>query len=294
MPITSQWPLSSDGIRFIAPEFMQTYLSSHPLSKDCYPVAQGYYPAALGHRMERDQHHDHLLIYCVAGTGSLQSEVLNTSINAGDLVVLPKNTPHRYQSDANTPWTIYWLHFDGDLSEQFLQAVIHSTAKPTLLPVGIQAKLIADFDAMLEIRKTGYDPSNFIHISNLLRQLLSYLAALKPHTTTREGLYFDLDAVHALMQEKLHGQLELEELAQRVNLSKYHFSAKYKAITGQSPIQHFLHLKMEHACYLLDISGNSIKEISRNLGYEDSYYFSRLFKKIIGVSPRQYRQLNRG
>ena len=294
MPTLSQWPLSTDGIRFIAPEFMRSYLAKHPLTQDCYPVAQGYYPSALGHRMERHQHLDNLIIYCVAGAGSIEAEGLNTAIHAGDMVVLPKGTPHRYQADRNQPWTIYWLHFDGHLSEQFLRGVTHTTPKATLLPIGIQAKLIADFETMLEIRNTGYDPRNFIHISNLLRQLLSYLGALKLRTTTREGLYFDLDAVHALMQEKLHGQLELEELAQRVNLSKYHFSAKYKSITGQSPIQHFLHLKMEHACYLLDISGNSIKEISRSLGYEDSYYFSRLFKKIIGVAPRQYRQLNRG
>ena len=257
-------------------------------------MAQGYYPSAVGHRMERQQHLDHLIIYCVAGTGTIEADGLKTTIQAGDLVVLPKGTPHRYQAGHNQPWTIYWMHFDGHLSEQFLQGVTHAKPKATLLTIGIQARLIADFETMLEIRNSGYDPRNFIHISNLLRQLLSYLGALKPRTTTREGLYFDLDAVHALMQEKLHGQLELEELAQRVNLSKYHFSAKYKAITGQSPIQHFLHLKMEHACYLLDISGNSIKEISRSLGYEDSYYFSRLFKKIIGVAPRQYRQLNRG
>ena len=294
MPIISQWPLPTDGIRFLAPEFMLAYLADHPLARDCYPVAQGYYPVAAGHRMEREQHLDHLLIYCVAGSGSIDAEGLSANIKAGDLVVLPKHTPHRYQADRNDPWTIYWLHFDGHLSEQFLQAVTHSAPAATLLAIGMQAKLIGDFDAMLEIRRTGYDPRNFIHISNLLRQLLSYLGALKPMTTTRAGVYFDLDAVHALMQEKLHGQLELDELAQRVNLSRYHFSAKYKAITGQSPIQHFLHLKMEHACYLLDISGNSIKEISRNLGYEDSYYFSRLFKKIVGVAPRQYRRLNRG
>jgi AraC-like DNA-binding protein len=51
---------------------------------------------------------------------------------------------------------------------------------------------------------------------------------------------------------------------------------------------------MERACYLLDISGISIKDVSSTLGYEDSYYFSRLFKKIIGVAPRQYRNLKRG
>ena len=103
MPTLSQWPLSTDGIRFIAPEFMRSYLAKHPLTRDCYPVAQGYYPSALGHRMERQQHHDHLIIYCVAGTGTIEAEGLITTIHAGDLVVLPKHSPHRYQADPMSP-----------------------------------------------------------------------------------------------------------------------------------------------------------------------------------------------
>lgn len=294
MTITSQWPLSRDGIRFIVPEFMVNSLAGHPLTRDCYPVAMGYYPNAFGHRMEREQHQDHLLIYCTDGEGTVDAGDTTLTIQAGDILVLPKGTAHQYQARPNTPWSIYWIHFAGQLSHLFLEPLINEEQTLTVLSPGAHTKIVSDFETLLEVRQTGYNQRNFIHASNLLKQLLSYLSASHPKTKTREGLHLDLDAVHALMQEKLHGQLALEELAEKVNLSKYHFSSKYKAITGQSPIQHFIHLKMEHACFLLDISGNNIKTISRNLGYEDSYYFSRLFKKIIGVSPRQYRQLKRG
>ncbi|HET8705548.1 MAG TPA: helix-turn-helix transcriptional regulator, partial [Pseudomonadales bacterium] len=77
-------------------------------------------------------------------------------------------------------------------------------------------------------------------------------------------------------------------------LSKFHFSKKYKALTGHSPIQHFIHLKMEQACYLLDISDQAVSLISQQLGYDDPHYFSRLFKKVIGVNPSQYRDAKRG
>ncbi|HEB27685.1 MAG TPA: AraC family transcriptional regulator [Porticoccus sp.] len=294
MTTTSQWPLSPDGIRFVVPEFMISQLSQHPLTKDCYPVALGYYPNAFGHRMERQQHQDHLLIYCTDGKGIVAAKGSTVGINAGDILVLPKGIAHRYQATTNAPWSIYWIHFAGGLCDNFLEPLLNEDESLTVLSPGAHAKIVSDFETLLEVRQTGYNQRNFIHASNLLRQLLSYLSATHPLTTTKEGIQFDLDAVHALMQEKLHSHLALEELAEKVNLSKYHFSSKYKAITGQSPIQHFLHLKMEHACYLLDISGHSIKAISRDLGYEDNYYFSRLFKKIIGVSPQQYRQLKRG
>jgi AraC-like DNA-binding protein len=60
-------------------------------------------------------------------------------------------------------------------------------------------------------------------------------------------------------------------------------------LTGHSPIQHFLHLKIQHACLLLDTSENSIKQIAGEVGYNDAYYFSRLFKQVMGVSPSGYR-----
>src|SRR5690606_37675712 len=104
----------------------------------------------------------------------------------------------------------------------------------------------------------------------------------------------DLAAIQTVMEENLHGDLDLATLAQQAHLSKYHFSKRYKALTGYSPIQHFIHLKMERACYLLDVSSQSVSAVAAAMGYEDAHYFSRLFRKVTGVSPLQYRQLERG
>ncbi len=52
-------------------------------------------------------------------------------------------------------------------------------------------------------------------------------------------------------------------------------------------------MKIERACYLLDTGELSISAVAEQLGYEDSYYFSRLFKKVMGVSPSSYRRVNR-
>jgi AraC family transcriptional regulator of arabinose operon len=54
-------------------------------------------------------------------------------------------------------------------------------------------------------------------------------------------------------------------------------------------MDYFIHLKIQEACKLLVLSRLSISEIAYELGYEDPYYFSRIFKKVMGTSPLQYR-----
>jgi len=65
---------------------------------------------------------------------------------------------------------------------------------------------------------------------------------------------------------------------------------RFKQLTGHTPIQHFIHLKMQHACRLLDTTHEPVKRIAAQVGYDDPHYFSRLFKRVLGVAPQQYRQ----
>jgi AraC family transcriptional regulator of arabinose operon len=100
---------------------------------------------------------------------------------------------------------------------------------------------------------------------------------------------FNLEQVHGFMLEHIDQPMTLDTLAATANLSKYHFSTRYKKLTGYSPIKHFLNMKMEHACHLLDSSDLTVQAIAAAVGYEDPLYFSRLFSKTIGLSPRAYR-----
>jgi YesN/AraC family two-component response regulator len=52
-------------------------------------------------------------------------------------------------------------------------------------------------------------------------------------------------------------------------------------------------MKIQRACYLLDSTGQSVKQVAASVGYDDAYYFSRLFKKTIGVAPNEYRKHRR-
>ena len=84
--------------------------------------------------------------------------------------------------------------------------------------------------------------------------------------------------------------LSLEGIASQVNLSASHFSCLFKKKTGFSPIEYFNHLKVQKACQYLLFTKLRIKEISQELAIEDPYYFSRMFTKVMGMSPNEYRE----
>lgn len=293
----SDWPLAPESNRFVIPHTMVKELSQHPLSKGLYPLGVGYYQRADGHRMSRDDHDDYLLIYCLDGGARLQMNGKKFRISAGDLVLVPKGVPHSYETLKSNPWTIYWAHFDGEDAEHFIAHLQQKrdSQKYPVIRLGVHAQLASAFGSLMESRQSTYDLNAFISASNQLRQILTYIAQLQPLEKQRQSAdSFDLDAIHSLMQTRLHEQLELDTLAKQINLSKYHFVKRYKELTGTTPINHFIHLKIERACYLLDVTPKNVNEIAFSLGYEDAYYFSRIFKKIMGVSPSQYRKMRDG
>ncbi|WP_293269080.1 AraC family transcriptional regulator [Neptunomonas sp.] len=290
----SEWPLPPESSRFVVPRKIVAQLRTHPLAKELYPIGLGYYKQAFDHTMLRRTHDDYLMIYCLDGEGELTLDHETFKIKAGDIIFLPRGTAHAYKASELTPWTIYWIHFSGEQSEAFID-YLAVRENNFILPLGIHARLTSDIESLLECRQSSYNLSAFVHAANLLRQILTHVARLQPLAKQQKAAHnFDLELIHSLMQTRAHEQLDLDTLAETANLSKFHFIKKYKELTGTTPINHFIHLKIERACHLLDVTTKSINEISFAVGYEDAYYFSRIFKKIMGISPSQYRRMRMG
>jgi AraC-like DNA-binding protein len=81
----------------------------------------------------------------------------------------------------------------------------------------------------------------------------------------------------------------VEEIAKEFHYSSSHYTALFKKKTGLSPIDYFIRMKIYYACQLLTQRELIIKEIADKIGYDDPYYFSRIFKKVTGKSPAQYK-----
>ncbi len=97
----------------------------------------------------------------------------------------------------------------------------------------------------------------------------------------------------AYMREHLDQSLPVAKLAALANVSPSHFFALFKRWTGCAPMDYFTHLRMQQACRLLSAPSASVKQVAAALGYEDPFYFSRVFKLVNHVPPSQYRTLQK-
>ena len=299
----------SPDIRLFIPVFLLKKLSKHRLTDGLYPISLGMTQANDNYKLQQDANHCHTLIYCLSGSGELRYQDRKRTIKRGDLVIINPNMPFTFKIDKASKTVdkstqsekqltnretkasdniVYWINFTGSLAQDFAERLLMKMDSGKA-HVGVLNNIVSDFDHLLALGARGYTATNVIHAVHILQQALSFLALQLRLTMFNNSSSFDLEAVEALMRNSLHQELSLDTLAHYSQLSKFHFAKKFKELTDSSPIQHFINMKIQHACSQLDNSDIAIKDIASGLGYSDPYYFSRLFKKLVGISPKQYR-----
>ncbi|HEY3376694.1 MAG TPA: AraC family transcriptional regulator, partial [Armatimonadota bacterium] len=136
-------------------------------------------------------------------------------------------------------------------------------------------------------RRPGYEEICDGVLGQIVGQLRRLVAETQPPTA------------HPLVNHALdllrqhHGRISPGELAESLYVSPDYLRHLMREYTARSPIRHALELRLQRACDLLLTSALSIKEIGQRCGFDDQAYFSRLFKKGIGLSPSQYRAAKR-
>lgn len=281
-----------DGQRAIVlpRKILAQYCVTNPLISGAYITDIGYYPKARHHYRERMQGIDqHILIYCVEGKGRVQIHDEQYRLDPGDFIVIPAHSMHQYAADDANPWTIYWVHFRGALTNKIIETFRQKniSCKGTIHYQDSRVRLFEDMYSNLEM---GYSGDNLCYVNMCLQYFLTSFI-LSEHYNIADKKQSN-DAIHcsiAFMQENIGEMLTLQSLAECVHLSASHFSFLFRKKTGFSPIEHFNHLKVQKACQYLLFTDLRIKEIADKLGMEDQYYFSRMFTKIMGMSPSAYR-----
>ena len=138
----------------------------------------------------------------------------------------------------------------------------------------------------------GYIKEYMIYASMCLHQFLAsfmYIEQFRHSAISTQKEYPFIAKVTHYMNENIHQNLTLEELATYFKYSPSHFSALFRKETGVSPIHYYIRLKIQKACEYIELSDLKLSEIATRLGFEDASYFSRIFTHVMGISPSRYR-----
>ncbi|UNY97872.1 AraC family transcriptional regulator [Zhouia spongiae] len=271
------------------PKRLKKWLTKDVVCNPFYFGDLGYYPNAHYHQRERKQGSDeHIFIYCVSGSGWIRVDDILHEIHPGMYFVLPKHTPHSYGANKKKPWSIYWLHFNGVTADSLI--AIHKDRANIPCDVGYQKQFIDLFELLLGLTENNFSEAHLRYACILTYKFISdfiFFESAKEMVSER-GSNLRNDIVDFLI-ENIDKPLGADEIAKKFNYSRSHLFNYFKKETGHSLMYYFNMKKIQKACEYLSYTDLSIKEISLKTGFQDQLYFSRVFKKYIGLSPRAYR-----
>ena len=258
----------------------------------------GFYPKAEFHFRKRtkEEANQYVFIYCLEGEGWFEINDIRYKVSENQYFVLPKNKSHAYGSQNKNPWTIYWIHFDGEKAAYFSEGLDKPAQISPEKNSRIQERLQL-FEEIYSTLKNGYSKNNldysitsFFHFLGSLKFIGAYRESTSANQQPRD---LAEDAIH-FMRENIRKRLTLKDMSDYLEISASHFSLIFQKKTGYSPLNYFNQLKIQEACHYLDFSDQKVNQISMLIGFEDPFYFSRIFAKTMGLSPSEYRSKKKG
>lgn len=273
----------------ILPPMIIEMEENDPLVSSLYITDIGHYPMAEHHHRVRQEAIDqYVLIYCVDGSGWYVLKGQRYEVKRNQYFILPAGTPHEYGATEGERWTIYWVHFRGEHASVYAEGA----QKPQEVKAAMNSNISNRNNIFEEILSTlhfGDGIEDLRYASSLLHY---YLASLRYLRQYRSTVRYDgvVNAAIHYMKENVERHLTLQDVLDYVGYSSTRFSALFKKETGSSPLAYFNRLKIEYACQMLKTTDMHINRICYKVGIEDSLYFSRMFSKVMGMSPSEYRE----
>ena len=236
---------------------------------------------------------EYQILYISKGEGTFTSES-NKKINIkkGQIIILFPGQWHTYCPSIDTGWNEYYIGFEGQIIDELLSNEFVNW-KNQILDVGVNEELVSLFTTAIQIAKDERKASQ-----QYLAGIVLHILGMALSYSQNRGLEVDdsgqiIERAKIIMTENIHRQVDLQQIAANLGTSYSWFRKAFKEYTGFAPAQYFQELKLRKAKELLAETSLSIKEIAYKLDFSSYEYFLSFFRKRVGVTPLEYRNVGR-
>jgi len=245
-----------------------------------------------------------LIVWVLSGSAVVEEREIDgdwqaSHVTAGDFFLTNTPTPYelRWTAAETAPFEVMHLYLGLPLLNRAATELHGKDFNIALRDVSGQKDRV--LSALLEPLRTELQaprrPSS-LFVQGIAQSLAVHVLRQYPDPSgqparrQRSGLpAFKLRRVLAMMEARLDQEFQLERLAREAGLSAFHFSRAFKRSTGFSPSHFLIRMRMDQARRLLRETNKSIVDVSLEVGYSSPSHFAQLFRREVGVSPREYR-----
>ncbi len=256
--------------------------------EQCDP-SHSFGPAARNH---------YLFHYCLSGTGTLyadnsKGETITYQVRSGQGFMLFPGQICTYVADRELPWEYVWLEFDGLHAKETVELAGLSPDNPVYK---VRSKDAAEAMRNEMLYIVGHrEESPFHLIGHLYLFIDSFMRAsgsmrISKGSTLRD---FYVKEAFAYIEQNFQNDITVEDIAAVCGLNRSYFGKIFHEATGKSPQQFLISYRMTKAAELLKLTDMSVADTGNAVGYPNQLHFSRAFKSVYGVSPREWRSENR-
>lgn len=256
--------------------------------EQCKP-SHSFGPAARNH---------YLFHYVISGTGKLLADkspgnTVEYQIKSGQGFMLFPHQVSTYIADHELPWEYVWIEFDGLRAKEAIEIAGLRPDSPVYRASSKDLRNDMMSEMLYIVQHSNEAP---LHLIGHLYLFLDYLMRSANSVRMNQGgklRDFYIKEALTFIEQNFQNDISIEDIADSCGLNRSYFGKIFHNSIGKSPQEFLINYRMTKAAELLKLTSLSIADIGNAVGYPNQLHFSRAFKKIYGISPRNWRSENR-
>ncbi|MBD5535481.1 MAG: AraC family transcriptional regulator [Lachnospiraceae bacterium] len=254
----------------------------------------GYEQCEPGHSFGPVTRNHYLFHYVISGTGTLMAdnakgETQTYPIKSGQGFLIFPGQINTYFADKTLPWEYVWIEFDGLRVKEALDLTGLSPNTPVYRPHSKDTREQMVNEMLYIVHHAKETPFHLIgHLYLFLDYLTQSARVTVPVQSSKMSDYYIKEAINYI-EQNFQNNITIEDIAAVCGINRSYFGKIFRNSIGRSPQEFLMNYRMVKATELLKLTSLSIAEVGSAVGYENQLHFSRAFKTVYGISPREWR-----